>query len=238
MLPSSLWQKELADIASNRKALFIKLAFPLTLGGAYLLAAPPGFYTATVITLMAAMIGCFGTGITLSRARSEGMLQRIGVAPLSPRRIVVEQLGINSAVDICQILPLLPVLAIRFGVYDARIAVFLFALAAAITAANLVGVLMSLIGSTPGEVMLYSSLALFPLLYLGGVFSADTPGPGLRWAISTAVPFSYLQQSLLAIIGEGTSRPLMELAEVSAIATAATGLVAALIAPRVVRFES
>jgi len=236
LLPSTLWQVGVAELLSSRRSTFIKVIFPTVVGGLYLFVAPSGFFTASLITVLAAVTGCFGTGITLSRARSEGVLQRITLTPLSRRRIVLEQLAINSAVDFCQMLPLALLTSMKFEAYDLRLLTLLLALGVALVAANLLGLLMIILATTVGEAMLYSSLALFPLLYIGGVFT-PVGLEGTRAILSSTVPFSCLQQALLAVIGESPAWPALRVVETSVVAGAGMLLVAALVGPRVLRFE-
>lgn len=238
MLASTLWQKEVAEILANRRSLAIRIAFPTVIGGSFLMAAPPGYFTATLVTTLAAALGCFGTSITLSRARTEGTLQRIVLTPLSRRRIVIEQLAVNSGVVFCQLLPLALIVAIRFGAYDFRFLVFLMALGAALAAASLLGLLATVFASSTGEAALYSFLALLPTLYLARVFDSGGLAGDLRSFVAAGVPFSYLQQALLATMGEGTTWSATAMAEASLVVGCAVVLLGALIAPRALRIEA
>ncbi len=238
MLPSSLWQKELAETIANRRSMMVKLVFPLTIGGCYLLAISPGFYTATVITLLATFVGCLGTGITLSKTRANGMLRRLALTPLSPTRIVLEQLSINSTVAMCQLLPLAVVFAVRFGIYDARIVAILLAMAAAVAATNLIGLIASLFAKSPGEAVLYSSMALVPLLYLAGVFSPMGTNLDFRSFLAAGIPYSYLQQALVAAMGEVPLWPGRLVAEYSTAAIVVVGVISATLAQYAVRADS
>ncbi len=65
MLAGTIWQRELVEFAQRRRALVIKLAFPLVFGIPLVIAAPP-MYAAISLTMLIAIIGALGAGAVLT----------------------------------------------------------------------------------------------------------------------------------------------------------------------------
>ncbi|MCL5264372.1 MAG: ABC transporter permease [Chloroflexi bacterium] len=209
MQASSIWQKELLENCSNKKSLIIKLLFPLLLGWPLLLSSAPLQAKAGVVSLLVVFIGVFGSGVGLSKDRTDGVLRRIVATPLSSRRIIVEQVLVNSAIELIQVSPLLALLVLQRGGtwWLLSLAVSLLA---SILVANVVGVLVASIATSAGQVHLYSALIVFPLLALSGVFMPVASANLAQRIFARLLPFSYLQQSLMAVLGETSTLALSE----------------------------
>ncbi len=198
MLPGTIWQRELVEFAQRRRALVIKLAFPL-LFGIPLVSAAPHVYAAITLTMLITIIGALGASAVLSRERLSGLSLRYRTLPVTPGRLLIERLSTSAAIDLLQVTPVLLLIALRdpseFGWWPA----LLLSTAAMLLIGNLMGAVASTLSDSPGEVMLYVFIALLPLLYLSGVFTPFTQ-PALLVA-SRLLPFSYLHQSLLGALG-------------------------------------
>ena len=198
MLPGTIWQRELVEFAQRRRALVIKLAFPLLFGIPLVSAAPPG-YAAITLTMLIAIIGALGASAVLSRERLSGLSLRYRTLPVTPGRLLIERLSTSAAIDLLQITPVLLLIALRHPSEFAWWPALLLSTAAVLLIGNLMGAVASTLSDSPGEVMLYVFIALLPLLYLSGVFTPFTQ-PALLVA-SRLLPFSYLHESLVGALG-------------------------------------
>jgi hypothetical protein len=207
MLPGTIWQRELVEFAQRRRALAIKLAFPLLFGIPLVSAAPP-VYAAITLTMLFAIIGSLGAGAVLSRERLSGLSLRYRTLPVTPGRLLIERLSTSALIDLLQVTPVLLLIALRHPAEFAWWPALLLSTAAVLLIGNLMGAVASTLSDSPGEVMLYVFIALLPLLYLSGVFTPLTQ-PGLL-VVSRLLPFSYLHESLLGALGGQPNLPPWE----------------------------
>src|SRR5260370_7182922 len=90
MLAVTIWQRELVEFVQRRRALVIKLAFPLVFGIPLVLAAPP-LYAAITLTMLIAIIGALGASAVLSRERLSGLTLRYRTFPVTPARPLIHR---------------------------------------------------------------------------------------------------------------------------------------------------
>ncbi|MGC8473700.1 MAG: ABC transporter permease, partial [Candidatus Dormibacteria bacterium] len=100
--PGGLWWLELRASVRRRRALVIKLVFPLVLAVPLALTGAPQFFAAMLLTVLIAMVGTVGTGVSLTRARGAGWLDRLAVLPLGRWRVGLELFLAGWAVDCLQ----------------------------------------------------------------------------------------------------------------------------------------
>jgi ABC-type multidrug transport system permease subunit len=199
MLAGTIWQRELIEFAQRRRALLIKLAFPLLVAIPLVLSAAPGIYAAMAITLLVAIMGALGAGAVLTRERQMGLTLRYRTLPVTPGRLLIERLATNAAIDFTQLVPVLLLIALRRPTEAAWWPAMVLGTAAVLLIGNLLGALASTLSDSPGEVMLYVVIPLLPLLYLSGVF---TPlSQPILLVISRLLPFSYLHEAFLGALG-------------------------------------
>jgi ABC-type multidrug transport system permease subunit len=198
MLAGTIWQRELVEFAQRRRALAIKLAFPLLVGVPLVSAAPP-IYAALSLTMLIAIIGALGAGAVLTRERESGLTLRYRTLPVTPGRLLIERLSTSAIIDLLQVTPVLVLVALRHPGQFAWWPALLLSTAAVLLLGNLMGAVASTFSDSPGEVMLYVFIPLLPLLFLSGVFT-PLAHPVLL-AISRLLPFSYLHESLLGALG-------------------------------------
>ena len=199
MLAGTVWQRELVEFAQGRRALVIKLVFPLLVAVPLILSNVPAAYAATALTMLVAIIGPLGAGAVLSRERQNGLILRYRTLPVTPGRLLIERLATTAAIDFLQVVPVLILIALRHPAQFAWWPPLLLGVATVLLIGNLMGAVASTLSDSPGEVMLYVIIPLLPLLYLSGVFTALTQ-PVLLMA-SRLLPFSYLHESLLGALG-------------------------------------
>jgi ABC-2 type transport system permease protein len=199
MLAGTVWQRELVEFAQRRRALVIKLVFPLLVAIPLVLSSAPATYAALALTMLIAIIGPLGAGAVLSRERQSGLILRYRTLPVTPGRLLIERLATNAAIDFLQLLPVLVLVTLRHPAQFAWWPPLLLSVAAVLLIGNLLGAVASTLSDSAGEVMLYVVITLLPLLYLSGVFTPLTQ-PALL-LLSRLLPFSYLHESLLGALG-------------------------------------
>jgi hypothetical protein len=198
MLAGTIWQRELVEFIQRRRALIIKLAFPLLVGIPLVSAAPP-FYAALSLTMLIAIIGTLGAGAVLTRERASGLTLRYRTLPVTPGLLLIERLSTSALIDLLQVTPVLLLVAVRHPSQFDWWPALVLSTAAVLLLGNLMGAVASTLSDSPGEVMLYVFIPLLPLLYLSGVFTTLT-NPVLI-VVSRLLPFTYLHESLLGAMG-------------------------------------
>ena len=201
MLASTIWQRELLEFYQRRRALLIKILFPLLVAIPVLFSGAPAFYQAMALTMLITIIGALGAGAVLTRERLVGLTVRYRTIPVTPGRLLLERLAANAGIDLIQLSPVLLLIPLR---HPGRIAwwpALLLATMAVLLVGNLLGAVASVLSDSPGEVMLYVMIPLLPLLYLAGVFT-PLREPALL-VISRFLPFSYLHDAVLGALGGG-----------------------------------
>jgi ABC-type multidrug transport system permease subunit len=202
MMPSSVWRKETLKHLRRRRALVLKVVFPLLISSPLLVASPPPLVTAGALTLLTVMVGIFGVGVGLSHDRMEGNLQRQIVLPLAPGRAMLERLLVAAALEAIQLMPILIVLFVRYGTPVELALLTIVALGGAIVLANALGIAISSAVASSAEMHLYSALAVFPLLAAASVFMPLQADAGWRVDVAFVLPFAHLNQALLQVQGE------------------------------------
>lgn len=198
MLAATIWQRELIEFAQRRRALVIKLAFPLLVAIPLVFGGAPPIYAAMGITMLAAIIGALGSAAVLSRERQSGLSLRYRTLPVNPGRLLIERLGTSAAIDLIQLTPVLLLIAVRHPLGFAWWPAMIVGTAAVVLIGNLLGALASTLTSSPGEVMLFVVIPLLPLLYLSGVF---TPlNDPVLLVISRLLPYGYLHEAVLGAL--------------------------------------
>ena len=199
MLAGTIWQRELVEFAQRRRALVVKLAFPLVVAIPLVLTGAPAIYAAMALTMLVTIVGAVGSGAVLTRERPSGLTLRYRTLPVTPGRLLIERLSTNSLIDFLQLTPVLLLLAVRHPSAFVWWPALLLSVAAVLLIGNLLGAVASTLSDSPGEVMLYVVIPLLPLLYLSGVFTPlEQP---VLLVVSRLLPFSYLYQALVGALG-------------------------------------
>src|ERR687898_619980 len=105
--PDTYWKKDVVLFFSKRFALLIKMLYPVALIVPVAASDIPAQYAAAVVGIVAVMAGTFGAGESLTADLNDGILLRLALTPLSPRRVVFEILAVNAILDFIQLLPAL-----------------------------------------------------------------------------------------------------------------------------------
>ena len=197
--PGGLWWLELRATLRRRRALAIKLVFPLVLAVPLALTGAPQFFAAMLLTVLIAMVGTVGTGVSLTRARGSGWLDRLAVLPMGRWRVGLELFLAGWVVDCLQATLLVLVLGAAqrpdpltlFSTWLLSLATLAFS--------GALGLAVATLTDNPGEAMLLLAVVLAPMLFLSGLFTG-VPAAGPRYWIAQLLPFSYLQNAFQLVL--------------------------------------
>ena len=198
--PDSYWKKDVVLFFSKRFALLIKMLYPVALIVPVAASDIPAQYAAAVVGIVAIMAGTFGAGESLTADLNDGILMRVALTPLSPRRIVFEILVVNAVLDFIQLLPALLILYTLNPAPLIWVLAATFGLFATLVTANCIGIFIANFTSSPADVLLYATAVLAPLIYISGFFRNTNPSGSLA-TLRDFVPFAYMNDALRAVFG-------------------------------------
>jgi ABC-type multidrug transport system permease subunit len=198
--PVRLWQLELRGTLARRRALAIKLAFPLVLVIPLVAADAPPFFAGMLLTVLIAMVGTVGTGVTVTRSRGAGWLDRLAVLPLPAWRVGLEIFFASWLVDALQGTMVLAVIAVADRPDPATLATTWLMALAALAFSGAIGLGIAAMTDHAGEAMLYLAVVLAPLLFLSGLFTG-VPATGFRFWVAQILPYSYLHEGFQLLLG-------------------------------------
>jgi len=229
--PDAYWKKDVVLFFSKRFALLIKMLYPVALIVPVAASALPAQYAAAVVGIVAIMAGTFGAGESLTADLNDGILLRVALTPLSPRRIVFEVLAVNAVLDFIQ---LLPALILVYALHPAPLVWILaatFGVFATLVTANCIGIFIANFTSSPADVLLYAAAILVPLIYFSGFFRNQNP-TGVSAAVRDLVPFAYMNDALREVFGLATDTAPLEVFVYPSIIAVALAFCVCLTAPR------
>lgn len=207
--PDTYWKKDVTLFFSKRFALLIKFVYPLALIVPVAVSDIPAQYAAAVIGIVAIMAGTFGAGESLTIDLNNGILARLALTPLSPRRIVGEVLAVNAVLDFLQLLPALLIVYVLHPAPLVWVLAATFAVFATLVAANGIGIFIANFTTSPADVLLYATAILFPLIWLSGFFRNQNP-TGVLATLRDFVPFAYMNDALKTVFGLATQTTPLE----------------------------
>jgi ABC-2 type transport system permease protein len=196
--PDAYWKKDVILFFSKRLALFVKMLYPVALIVPVAVSDIPPQYAAAVIGIVAVMAGTFGAGESLTVDLNDGILVRVALTPLSPRRIVFEILAVNAFLDFIQLLPALLIVYVLHPGPLVWVLAATFGVFATLVTANCIGIFIANFTSSPADVLLYATAILAPLIYLSGFFRNTNP-TGLLATLRGFVPFAYMNDALKVV---------------------------------------
>ena len=229
--PDAYWKKDVVLFFSRRFALLIKMLYPMALIVPVAASDIPAQYAAAVIGIVAVMAGTFGAGESLTVDLNDGILVRVALTPLSPRRIVFEILAVNAVLDFIQ---LLPALLLVYLLHPAPLVACLAAtlgIFATLVTANCIGIFIANFTSSPADVLLYATAILAPLIYVSGFFRNQNP-TGISAILRDFVPFAYMNDALKAVFGLTTGAVPLDVFVYPAIIAAVLAFGVCLTGPR------
>ena len=220
--PDTYWKKDVVLFFSKRFALLIKMLYPVALIVPVAVSDIPAQYAAAVVGIVAVMAGTFGAGESLTADLNDGILLRLALTPLSPRRVVFEILAVNAVLDLIQLLPALLLVYIFHPVPLVWVFAATFGVFATLVTANCIGIFIANFTSSPADVLLYATAILAPLIYVSGFFRNQNP-EGLSAILRDFVPFAHMNDALKEVFGLSTDAVPLEVIVYS-------GLIAAVLA--------
>ena len=198
--PDAYWKKDAVLFFSKKFALVIKVLYPMALIVPVAVSDIPAQYAAAVIGIVAVMAGTFGAGESLTADLNDGILVRVALTPLSPRRIGFEILAVNAVLDFIKILPALLLVYLLHPAPLVWILAATFGIFATLVTANCIGIFIANFTSSPADVLLYATAILAPLIYVSGFFRNQNP-TGISATLRDFVPFAYMNDALKAVFG-------------------------------------
>src|SRR4030095_12814070 len=168
--PDAYWKKDVALFFSRRFALFLKMLYPLAIIVPGAASSRPAKYAAAVIGIVAVMAGTFGAGESLTIDLNDGILVRVALTPLSPRRIVFEILAVNAVLDFIQLLPALLLVYVLHPAPLVWVLSAAFGICTTLGTAYCIGIFTANFDSSAADVLLYATAILAPLIYVSGFF--------------------------------------------------------------------
>src|SRR5215203_2636744 len=229
--PDTYWKKDAILFFSRRFALLIKILYPVALIVPVAASDIPAQYAAAVVGIVAIMAGTFGAGESLTADLNDGILMRVALTPLSPRRIVFEILVVNTVLDFIQLLPALLILYTLNPAPLIWVLAATFGLFATLVTANCIGIFIANFTSSPADVLLYAAAILFPLIYLSGFFRNQHP-TGILQTLRGFIPFAYTDDALKTVFGLSTGTTPLEILVYPTIICAVLAFAVCLTAPR------
>ena len=229
--PDAYWKKDVVLFFSKRFALLIKMLYPMALIVPVAASDIPAQYAAAVIGIVAIMAGTFGAGESVTADLNDGILMRVALTPLSPRRIVFEILAVNAVLDFIQLLPALLLVYLLHPAPLVWVLAATFGIFATLVTANCIGIFIANFTSSPADVLLYATAILAPLIYLSGFFRNQNP-TGIAAILRDFVPFAYMNDALKAVFGLTTGAVPLDVFVYPAIIAAALAFGVCLTGPR------
>jgi ABC-2 type transport system permease protein len=229
--PDTYWKKDVVLFLSKRFALLIKMLYPVALIVPVAVSDIPAQYAAAVVGIVAVMAGTFGAGESLTADLNDGILLRLALTPLSPRRVVFEILAVNAVLDFIQLLPALLLVYVFHPVPLVWVFAATFGVFATLVTANCIGIFIANFTSSPADVLLYATAILAPLIYVSGFFRNQNP-EGLSAILRDFVPFAHMNDALKEVFGLSTDAVPLEVIVYSGLIAAVLALGVCLTAPR------
>lgn len=138
----------------------------------------------------------------LVNERKEGIWERVLITPLSPRRLLLEQIGADALVDLLQLAPVLTLFLIRYQPAILETVTLLACAVSALLASNVLGALLGIGAGGSGEVHLHAAVIVFLLAALSGFFFPLRAENNWQVFLAYFSPFTYLGQALLVAMRE------------------------------------
>ena len=229
--PDAYWKKDVVLFFSKKIALLIKMLYPVALIVPVAASDIPAQYAAAVVGIVAVMAGTFGAGESLTVDLNDGILVRVALTPLSPRRIVFEILAVNAVLDFIQLLPALLIVYALHPVPPVWVLAATFGIFMTLVTANCIGIFIANFTSSPADVLLYATAILAPLIYVSGFFRNQNP-TGFLALLRDFVPFAYMNDALKAVFGLATGTAPFEVFVYPSIIAAVIAFGVCLTAPR------
>ena len=202
---------ELRLMARGRVGLLFSLGFPILL--LVIFGAIPSFrspvskalpsvsvldaYVPILVAFVLAMLALNVLPATLATYREKGVLRRLAVTPVGPRRVLGAQLILCSAICVVTVLLILAVARIAYHVPLPRQAGgFVLALILGVLALLSIGLLYAAVAPSGKAANAMGAITFFPLMFFAGLWLPIASMPRVLQHISHATPLGAAVQSL------------------------------------------
>ncbi len=145
-------------------------------------------------------IGVFGSSVGLIRIRESRMLERLAMLPAPPHRFIGEYIFANALLDGVQLLVPVGIFLVVSHALAGSALCILICFAAAVVAANALGLLVAIAAGSSGEGHLYAIVTVMAVFIVSGFVTPA--GMAFLAGIGSALPFGYLYGAML---GAGTA---------------------------------
>lgn len=208
MKPESVFQLELAAAVAGRRALLMRLVFPVVLALPFIATPMPQRAKVAGLTGLVVFVAFFGAAVSFVHRRNDGLLERLHLLPIPPCLVAGDLLLAGALMDALQVFPacmlLLAVNAPAASLHAVPGAMAL--LFAVLLCLNLLGMLVGAAARSNAEVHLLSVLGAALIMLLSGRVPLS---PRLVVAVSAAArvnPAAWFAGALEALLA-GTPLP-------------------------------
>lgn len=202
MMPSNVFEVELASSFATRRAIVLRLGLPLLLGLPFVLFEMPAEAKAAGITMLLLFLTFLGASVGHARREREGRLAALRLLPV-PRWLGWSDLLLaGSVTDLCQMTPVIGLIVVMegrgLGIGPAMgLAV---PLVTTVLVLNALGMLLATCFAENAEIHLLGALGTSFLAFLSGVF----PVPGRLSALvdmsARLSPVAWFDEHLVALL--------------------------------------
>jgi ABC-2 type transport system permease protein len=164
----------------------------------------PGFdyihFLVPGVLVLTAMLGCAFQTLTLIWEKSLGTIDRLLVTPVRPSAIILGKTLAGCITGFSQTILILILAKLIFGIAIVSIYLILFIIFLTSFTFTGIGVFVSGICRDPREAIVYNSIILWPMIFLGGVFFPIEMMPVPLQYISHLLPLTYATDALRSIM--------------------------------------
>lgn len=155
---------------------------------------------------MLVMWSNLSVGAVLVQWRKQGVLRRLAATPLRPSVLIGSQILARVLISVAQGATLL---AVAIWVFKVQVVGSWLALALVVTLGALamlsVGFVIGSLARSEEVAQTLNMLISFPMMFLGGTYFPTTGAPAFLTPLIKAMPLTYLNDALRAIINNGSS---------------------------------
>lgn len=196
----AVWALEWRQAARRRRVTAFSVGVPLMLVAAVALGDAPAPHAALVYTVLFTFFGTFGAAVPWARDVERGLIGRLALTGVGMPSLVLQRLVAAALLDLLELLPSLALIALAYRADASEAVRLVLAAAAALVAANALGIFVASVAASLAETALLAAVAALLLLHAGGVFRTPAPG-SIAAAVQRAVPFHHLHEAVRAAVG-------------------------------------
>jgi ABC-2 type transport system permease protein len=160
-------------------------------------------YVPIFLAMVIAALAFYGLPIPLALYRDQGILRRLSTTPVPPAWVLAAQLVINASFAVAELILLLVVAMIGFGIAAPKsVGGLLVALPLSIAGVFAIGLWVSAI-ARPRTVGILAAVCFFPLMFFAGLFLPRAEMPGALLDVSNLTPLGAAVQAIQSALLDG-----------------------------------